>query len=164
MDSVQPELTRGASPCERKGTVVKAEHTRRAVTLFLCLLVIVVVALGLDTAVSLGAPPPQGPVESPINQNILQEMQNLFATTPTVSDVNPNGGLTTGGTEVVITGTGFTDADAVTFGGTAATIIGIDSDTQITVTAPAHAVGTVQVQVTAASKLVSPNTRADDYT
>ncbi len=93
-----------------------------------------------------------------------QNLQARPPAPPTVTDVTPSKGSTAGGTKVVITGTGFTDADAVTFGGTVATIIGIDSDTQITVTAPAHASGTVHVQVTAASKLVSATTRADVFT
>jgi hypothetical protein len=142
---------------------VKAEHAHRAVTLFLCLLVIVVVALGLGTAVSLGAPPPPPGSPAEINQNILQQMQQILTgTAPTVTDVNPNGGLTAGGTEVVITGTAFTGVSAVTFGGTPATVYTFVSDTQITATAPARAAGTVQVQVTTAAG-ASLDTSADDY-
>lgn len=70
------------------------------------------------------------------------------AAAPTVSSVAPNAGAATGGSAVVITGTGFTFASAVTFGGTAATSFTIDSATQITAVVPAHAAGTVDVVVT----------------
>ncbi len=63
---------------------------------------------------------------------------------------------------MIITGTGFVDVTAVTFGGTTAAYT-VDSPTQITATAPAHAVGSVQVQVTAGG-LSSADTAADDYT
>jgi IPT/TIG domain len=66
---------------------------------------------------------------------------------PTVSSVSPSGGTVAGGTSVVITGTGFTGATAVTFGGVAATI-GTVSATSITATTPAHGAGAVNVQVT----------------
>lgn len=68
---------------------------------------------------------------------------------PQVSSLTP--GSTTdlgGGTSVVIAGTTFTDATAVTFGGVAAESFTVDGDTQITAVAPAHAAGTVQVVVT----------------
>ena len=53
----------------------------------------------------------------------------------------------------MLTGTGFTGlsgAAAVTFGGTNATSYTVNSATQITATAPAHAAGAVDVVVTAA--------------
>ncbi len=62
--------------------------------------------------------------------------------------VSPNSGSTSGGTSVVITGTNFTDATAVFFGGTAATSFTVNSDTQITAVAPAEAAATVYVFVT----------------
>ncbi|KAB0669053.1 hypothetical protein F6V30_14565 [Oryzomonas sagensis] len=67
---------------------------------------------------------------------------------PVVTGIAPSGGFTTGGTSVVITGTGFTGATAVTFGGTAATSFTVDSNTQITATAPASSVSTVDIIVT----------------
>ena len=69
---------------------------------------------------------------------------------PTVSanGVSPNTGSTSGGTNVTITGTGFTGVTTgVTFGGTAASFT-VNSLTQITATTPAHAAGTVDVAVT----------------
>jgi len=101
-----------------------------------------------------------------LSPGMLNEMLDLGiilgADDPVVTDVEPNGGLTTGGTAVVITGTQFAGATAVTFGGTAATAFHVDSDTQITVTAPAHAAGSVQVRVTTTGGS-SPDTSADDY-
>ena len=67
---------------------------------------------------------------------------------PTVTTVSPNTGPTAGGTSVTITGTNFTGATAVTFGGTAATSFTVNSATSITAITPAHAAGAVNVQVT----------------
>jgi len=70
------------------------------------------------------------------------------APAPTVSSVAPNTGTAIGGTSTVITGTSFTFATAVTFGGTAATSFTVNSSTQITAVAPAHAAGAADVVVT----------------
>jgi hypothetical protein len=145
---------------------MKSESNHRAAVL-LCLVVTLVVFLGAGTATNAGAPPPPPGSPSAINPAILQELQNLgielIAGDPVVTDVNPNGGLTTGGTEVVITGTDLDGATKVTFGGTESSDFNVDSDTQITATAPAHAAGTIQVQVTTAAG-ASPDTSADDFT
>jgi hypothetical protein len=82
---------------------------------------------------------------------------------PVVTDVDPSSGPATGGTEVTITGTGFTDATDVDFGATPAASFTVDNDTTITATAPAHAAGTVNVSVTTAGG-TSANTANDDYT
>jgi large repetitive protein len=67
---------------------------------------------------------------------------------PTVSGISPTNGPSTGGTNVTITGTGFTSASTVSFGGTAGTSVTYVSDTQITVRSPARATGgTVDVTV-----------------
>lgn len=90
----------------------------------------------------------------PGNANATQLFGNLltFATTvlapPTITTVVPSSGLTAGGTTVVLTGTNFTGATAVTFGGVAASSFTVDSATQITATTPAHAAGAVDVAVT----------------
>ena len=61
--------------------------------------------------------------------------------TPTITALAPTSGTTAGGTSVQITGTGLTGATAVNFGATPATTFTVDSATQITATAPAHAAG-----------------------
>jgi hypothetical protein len=70
---------------------------------------------------------------------------------PTVTAVSPNSGSIGGNQSVTITGTNFTGATSVTFGGAAATGITVNSDTQITATTPAHAAGIVDVAVTTAA-------------
>ncbi len=103
-------------------------------------------------------------------QSIRNDVSALVAPAPaTVTALSPAFGPATGGTLVTITGTDFVGMDgpaldpgAVTFGGVNATTYTVDSATRITATAPAHAVGRVQVQVTAAGG-ASVNTAADDY-
>ena len=67
---------------------------------------------------------------------------------PTIGGIAPNSGPTTGGTTVVITGTGFTNG-TITFGGVAATCT-VNSNTQVTCTTPPHAAGPVNVVITTA--------------
>ncbi len=73
-----------------------------------------------------------------------------YLATPAVTQVTPNGGPTTGGTSVTITGTGFTGASAVKFG-TASASFTLNSATQITATSPAGAAGAVDVTVATAA-------------
>ena len=83
---------------------------------------------------------------------------------PMITSLDRSGGDTTGGTAVVITGTGFMGVTGVTFGGTPATITSVDSvHQQITAVAPASAPGMVQVQVTAGGGK-TPDTASDDFT
>jgi glucose/arabinose dehydrogenase len=67
---------------------------------------------------------------------------------PTVTSINPTTGVTTGGTTVTITGTGFLAGATVSFGGTAATGVALVNSTTITASTPAHAAGAVNVVVT----------------
>lgn len=67
---------------------------------------------------------------------------------PTISSLAPAIGPAGGGQAVTITGTNFTNASAVTFGGTAAAAFTVNSATSITATTPAHASGAVSVAVT----------------
>ncbi len=90
----------------------------------------------------------------------------LTSAPPTITSLSPTSGSTAGGTSVVIRGTGFTDitgAAAVTFGGVNATSYTVNSATQITAVAPAHAAETVQVRVTTGGGSTA-DTTADNYT
>ncbi|MGH3798231.1 MAG: IPT/TIG domain-containing protein, partial [Pseudonocardiaceae bacterium] len=70
---------------------------------------------------------------------------------PVVTTLIPDTGPAAGGTSVTIAGDNFTGATSVTFGGIPATSFTVDAATQITATAPAHAVGPAQVVVTTPS-------------
>jgi hypothetical protein len=69
-------------------------------------------------------------------------------TLPTLSLLNPNHGLASGGTVLTLTGTGFQNGATVSFGGTPAASVTFNNATQLTVTTPAHAAGLVNVVVT----------------
>ncbi|MGE0571685.1 MAG: beta strand repeat-containing protein [Dehalococcoidia bacterium] len=84
-------------------------------------------------------------------------------TGPVVTSLSPASGPTSGGTIVVITGTGFTAATSVSFGGTAAASFVVNSGTSITAVAPARSTGTVYVVVTTASGS-SPQTAPSQFT
>ena len=89
--------------------------------------------------------------------------QFTYDSVPTVTAVNPNSGPTTGGATVTITGTSFTGATTVKFGGTPGTNLSVTSATQITVTTPARAAGPVDVTVTTVNG-TSATGAADTYT
>jgi hypothetical protein len=63
---------------------------------------------------------------------------------------------------VIITGTGFTGATGVSFGGTAASSFTVDSDTQITAVSPAGT-GTGDITVTTAAGTSTTNSN-DQFT
>lgn len=67
---------------------------------------------------------------------------------PVIGALTPNAGVLQGGETVVITGTNFTGATSVTFGGISAGFT-VNSDTQITATTPPAAKGARNVVVTA---------------
>ncbi|MFD7511628.1 IPT/TIG domain-containing protein [Streptomyces sp. NPDC059853] len=70
-----------------------------------------------------------------------------YLTAPVLTALTPPQGPATGGNQVVLTGTGFTGTSAVHFGTTPATYT-VNSNTQITATAPAGT-GSVTVTITA---------------
>jgi hypothetical protein len=82
-------------------------------------------------------------------------------TPPTVTGISPTSGPAAGGTPVTITGTGFTGATAVAFGGQAVAP-NVVSDTQISATSPPGA-GTVDVTVTGPGG-TSATSNADKFT
>jgi hypothetical protein len=68
-----------------------------------------------------------------------------FLVTPSILSFTPPSGQV--GTQVIITGTSFTGATGVLFGGVKATVFSVDSDTQITATVPTSAkTGKIQVK------------------
>ena len=66
---------------------------------------------------------------------------------PTVTSAAPARGVTTGGQTVVITGTGFTDAEEVTFGGAPAESFVVANDTSITAVTPPGLAGGAEIEV-----------------
>ena len=92
--------------------------------------------------------------------------------TPTVTGISPTGGPVSGGTAVIINGTGFIGVTAVMFGTTPAFAIpGTQSNnpnqvaagTQIIISAPTHTAGIVNITVTTPFG-TSPISAADKYT
>jgi IPT/TIG domain len=67
---------------------------------------------------------------------------------PAVTGISPKSGGVGGGTTVTVTGSGFTNATLVQFGGINASTMAFASDTQITATSPPGAAGAVDVTVT----------------
>jgi YVTN family beta-propeller protein len=82
---------------------------------------------------------------------------------PQVTGVSPSGGAPAGGNQVTVTGTGFTGASAVDFGGIPATAFTVNSATSITATVPPGTAGAVDVTVTGVAG-ASLTGRADQYT
>ena len=73
-----------------------------------------------------------------------------FAAVPAISSVTPSSGVSTG-SQVTISGIGFTGATSVLFGSTPATSFTVTSDTSITATSPPGWSGTVDIRVTNAT-------------
>ncbi len=70
-----------------------------------------------------------------------------FVTTPAITNVDPPLGPISGGTTVLITGHGFTDATAVRFDGVPGTNLDVLSNASLTVDTPAGTAGDVRVRV-----------------
>lgn len=82
-----------------------------------------------------------------VSSNITNVDVNCSASAPTLSNVSPSTGSTTGGTSVALSGSGFSSVTSVNFDGIPATGFTVNSDTSITVVTPAHAAGAVDVTV-----------------
>jgi len=85
----------------------------------------------------------------------------LYQDPPVVTGISPTSGSTAGGTEITITGSGFTGATSVSFGLDLMTPSVVSDDT-IVVTSPAHAPGTVHLRVTTPGG-ISGSTSADNF-
>lgn len=75
----------------------------------------------------------------------------IISLPPVVAEVSPAAGSTAGGTSVTITGSNFSGASSVTFGGIGAAAFTVVNTTIITATTPAHPAGAVNVVVTTPS-------------
>ena len=122
------------------------------------------------TSITATAPPGTGTVDIRVSNTVgtspaVGADQFTYVAAPSVTSISPTAGPTGGGTTVTITGTGFSAAlptGAVRFGGTIATYT-INSNTQITATAPAGSAGTVDVTVTTVGG-TSATSAADQFT
>ncbi len=103
------------------------------------------------------APSPSGVNEDSFRLN-LEAFLAAPTTAPTVTSITPSNGSTSGGTPVIIIGTGFTGATAVTIGGSAAVNVNVVDDFTITAYTPAGTAGSASVVVTTPNGLSSPNT------
>ena len=79
-----------------------------------------------------------------------------YVAAPTITSLSPSVGAEAGGIGVVITGTGFTNVSAVTFGSSNATSFTVNSSTQITANFPAG-LGSTYVKVTTPGGTSSEN-------
>jgi large repetitive protein len=86
-----------------------------------------------------------------------------YEVAPTVTGVSPNVGPTAGGTNVTVTGTGFTGATSVIVGGIGAKNVVVVNDSTITATMPADTAGLHNIQVTAPGG-ASAKVAADGFT
>lgn len=85
---------------------------------------------------------------SPPTFSYRMQLNGSVILTPTITQLTPADSSTLEGNSVVIQGTNLNGATAVSFGGTPATSFSVNSKTQITAVTPAHAAGSVGVQVT----------------
>lgn len=92
------------------------------------------------TAVTVLLPPhAAGPVTVSVTTWGGQTQAQIYTyAPPAVSGLSPANGSQRGGTVVTISGSGFSGATAVTFGGVAAANFTVNSDTSITATTPSH--------------------------
>ncbi len=91
------------------------------------------------------------------------DRSDTFVPPPRVVGISSSAGPAAGGTSVTITGTGFTGATGVTFGGVAAASFVVNGDGSITVSSPAAGAGTVDVTVTNAGG-TSATSPSDQFT
>lgn len=81
------------------------------------------------------------------NQSAELQRAFRFVAPPTLTAAAPTTGDVTGGTQVRLTGGGFSASTTVTFGGLAATQVSFVSDTEVDAVTPAHGPGAVDIVV-----------------
>ena len=89
--------------------------------------------------------------------------ERLTQTPLTLSGMAPTEGLAGGGTDVLISGTGFAAGTVIAFDGVPATSVSVVGDKQIKAKTPAHAVGSVDVTATLGGKLTATLPKAFTY-
>ncbi|AUH41179.1 IPT/TIG domain-containing protein [Streptomyces sp. CMB-StM0423] len=101
-----------------------------------------------NSSITAVAPPGSGAVTVRVTSpsGTSNGLTYTYVPAPVLSGLVPGQGPTSGGTQVVLTGTGFTGATSVHFGAASAAFT-VNNDTQITATAPAGS-GSVAVTVT----------------
>src|SRR6266849_2165914 len=99
----------------------------------------------------------------PVGSAVLVGCSYGYLGAPTITGIAPTSGSRLGGTVVTITGCGFTGATAVHFGATAAATFSVTNDSTVSATSPAHALGTVDIDVTTPAG-TSLHTSADMFT
>ncbi|WP_174377884.1 IPT/TIG domain-containing protein, partial [Nocardia asiatica] len=102
-----------------------------------------------DSRISATAPPGAGPVGVTVTTagGTSNSIGYAYVPAPTLATVVPDSGPAPGGNTVALTGTGFTDANAVRFGANTAVSFAVVSDSEIRAVAPAGVAGTVTVTV-----------------
>jgi alpha-tubulin suppressor-like RCC1 family protein len=106
-----------------------------------------------SSTITATAPPGSGTVDVTVvtpagTSQVSTADRYTYQLPPTITKLKPTSGPVGGGTSVTITGTEFTAASAVTFGGQPAAGYKVNSSTSITAVAPPAAAGTVDVVVT----------------
>ncbi len=94
-------------------------------------------------------------VNLPINGSMAVLIFGGAGASHTVASISPSSGTIAGGTNVTISGSGFTAGATVSIGGTAATNVTVTSGTTITCTTPAGSAGARDVSVTESSQTVT---------
>ncbi|HSO96924.1 MAG TPA: IPT/TIG domain-containing protein, partial [Acidimicrobiia bacterium] len=123
------------------------------------------ITVNSDTQVTATAPAGTGVVDVRVttpagtSPTSSQDRFTYQVPAPSVASLNPTSGPEAGGTQVIITGSGFTGTTAVAFGSNPASGFSVDSDTQVTATAPA---GTGVVDVTVTNAVATSSVTASD--
>ncbi|MET8616075.1 MULTISPECIES: IPT/TIG domain-containing protein [Streptomyces] len=109
------------------------------------------------TKITAVAPPGTGSVAVTVKNpgGTSNAVTYTYAAPPTLTSVSPSQGPASGGTTIILTGTGLSSATAVMFGATPATTFTVDAPTQITAVTPAGS-GPVPITVTTPGGTTGP--------